>query len=103
MKSSLASAFIVVVWLAVVALRTDPTRADNAAIAAYRPNMSEIEQARLLNDADNNSCPKDDDNTFNQADWPEQANGTRASLVRQRYTQSNYLISSAGIIYANTP
>lgn len=105
MKRSLASAIVTLAWLALAALWTDPVRADSAAVASYRPNMSELEQERLLNDTDN-SCPKDDDNNaFNQTDagWPDQANGTRASLVRQKYSQSNYLISSAGTLAQSFP
>lgn len=92
MNRSLASAFIVVVWVAVLALRTAGA---NLAISSYRPSMNETEQARLLNDTDS-SCPTDDDSQAD-AGWPDSANGTRAPLVRQRYSQSNYLISSAGI------
>ena len=94
MNRSLAPAFFFVVWIAVVALRTEPADA-NSAVASYRPSMSETEQARLLNDTDS-SCPADDDDQAG-AGWPDRANGTRIPLVRQRYSQSNYLISSAGI------
>ncbi|KAK4022364.1 hypothetical protein OUZ56_007835 [Daphnia magna] len=73
----------------------------NSAIASFRLNISDSDLLRLMtveepNDGSLESCPSDEE-TFNFADpgWPDQSKGAGGkSPVRQRYSQSNYLISS---------
>lgn len=78
----------------------------NSAIASFRLNISDIDLLRFMAPMEatdgSESCPNDDD-TFSFADpgWPDQTNGTGGrSPVRQRYSQSNYLISSGELIRA---
>lgn len=73
----------------------------NSAIASFRVNISDSDLLPFLApgeaiDGSGQSCPNDDD-TFSIPDpgWPDQSNGIgNKSPVRQRYSPSNYLISS---------
>lgn len=72
----------------------------NSAIASFRVNISDSDLLPFMApgeaiDGSGLSCPNDDD-TFSIPDpgWPDQSNGIVKSPVRQRYSQSNYLISS---------
>lgn len=72
----------------------------NSAIASFRVNISDSDLLPFIApgeaiDGSGQSCPNDDD-TFSIPDpgWPDQSNGIGKSPVRQRYSQSNYLISS---------
>lgn len=77
------------------------TSSANSAIASFRLNISDSDLLRLMtadepSDGSVESCPNDEE-TFSFADpgWPDQSKGTGGkSPVRQRYSQSNYLISS---------
>lgn len=84
-------------------LWTGASRA-NSAIASFRLNISDSDLLRLMtseepSDGSVESCPNDDD-TFSFADpgWSDQmknfGGGGKSSPVRQRYSQSDYLISS---------
>lgn len=75
----------------------------NSAIASFRLNISDSDLLRLMtseepSDGSVESCPNDDE-TFSFADpgWSDQlktSGAGKSSPVRQRYSQSNYLISS---------
>lgn len=78
----------------------------NSAIASFRLNISESDLLSFMapgdaGDGSVESCPNDDD-AFSLADpgWPDQLNSTGGrSPVRQRYSQSNYLISSGEFFF----
>ncbi|EFX89872.1 hypothetical protein DAPPUDRAFT_231978 [Daphnia pulex] len=87
-------------------LWTGASRA-NSAIASFRLNISDSDLLRLMtseepSDGSAESCPNDDD-TFSFADpgWSDQmknSGGGKSSPVRQRYSQSDYLISSVEML-----
>jgi hypothetical protein len=88
-------------------LWTGASRA-NSAIASFRLNISDSDLLRLMtseepSDGSGESCPNDED-TFSFADlgWSDQLKspgGGKSSPVRQRYSQSDYLISSGEFSY----